>query len=138
MSTTLMALIGYALWMITLTLIIVLIRGWLSLSGKKKANTFSPLGDDISHFNQRLCRAHANCYENLPIAAVIMFSAVISGNTHLTDSLAWIFLAARVMQSLMHLLSGELLAVYARFSFFLTQIIILSYWGMRILGFTSF
>ena len=122
MSPSLVALLGYAAWTLLLVIGIAVLRTGLTLSGKRAANAFSTTGDDVSPFSNRLCRAHANCYENLPIFGAIIAVAVISGNAAVTDALAYWVLGARVLQSCIHLVSTSELAVMARFGAFAAQI----------------
>ena len=67
MAPTITALLVYILWMLLLLGMLAGLRTTLSLSGQKKANSFNPDGSDVSEFSNRLCRAHANCYESFPI-----------------------------------------------------------------------
>ena len=103
-------------------------RAVLVLTGQRAANRFSPDGSDVSPFSNRLCRAHANCYENLPLFAAVILLALLMGRNGVTDPLALWFLAARVAQSTVHLVSTHHYAVLARFGFFLAQGLILVYW----------
>ncbi|HBS36295.1 MAG TPA: MAPEG family protein, partial [Parvularcula sp.] len=61
--------------------------------------------DDVEGFGRRLTRAHANCYENLPLAGAVLLYAIATNQTAVTDPLAMIFLGARLAQSLTHLAS---------------------------------
>ncbi|NNC96983.1 MAG: MAPEG family protein [Gammaproteobacteria bacterium] len=128
MSATTTALLGYILWMLILLVILAGLRSALTLSGKKMVNSFAPDGADAGDFSNRLCRAHANCYESFPIIGGILLFALASGQTGVTDGLAMIMLGARVAQSLTHLISTSAIAVYVRFGFFLVQIAIAAYW----------
>ncbi len=86
---------------------------------------------------QRLCRAHANCYENLPVFAAVILVATVTGNAAITDPLARWVLVARVAQSTVHLLSTSELAVMTRATFFAVQLSIEAYWIIQLglLGF---
>lgn len=55
-------------------------------------------------FAKRLPRAHANCYENIGVAAVHLY-AIATSQTALTDSLAYAFLGARTAQPIAHLIA---------------------------------
>ena len=83
---------------------------------------------------QRLARAHANCVEGLPIFGGLMTVALLTGQTAATDSLAHIFLGARVFQSLVHLASVSVPAVFIRFTAFAVQMGIGVYWALKLLG----
>ncbi|MBI1365870.1 MAG: MAPEG family protein [Alphaproteobacteria bacterium] len=128
MTATACALLGFASWTIFLLLLLAIYRTSAVMTGKKKANAFSPLGDDVSGYPQRLTRAHANCYENLPIAGVILLYAIATSQTAITDGLAYYFLGARILQSLTHLASTSANAVTVRFAFFVVQVAIEIYW----------
>lgn len=134
MSFSLLALLGYAAWTLLLVGLIAGLRTALTLSGKRAANGFSPTGDDVSPFSNRLCRAHANCCENLPIFGAIIGVAVLSGSASVTDGLALWVLGARVVQSIIHLVSTSELAVMARFGAFAVQIGIQIVWVFSLVG----
>ena len=133
MSSSALALLGFAAWSLGLLGILAVLRTGLTLSGQRAANSFSVTGDDVSPFSARLCRAHANCYESLPAFAAIVLVAMPSGNAHVTDPLALWALLARVGQSTTHLISTSVLGVQVRFAFFLIQFLIQVYWVVRLL-----
>lgn len=132
MTATATALLGYAAWTLALLVMLGVSRTLLVMSGKKAANSFSPAGDDVGGFMRRLTRAHANCYENLPLAGAVLLYAIATGQTAATDGLAYVFLGARILQSLTHLASTSNLAVQVRFFFFLAQIVILAFWLLKL------
>ena len=131
MSATTTALLAYIAWMLVLLSMIAAIRVSLTLSGKKAANSFDPSGADVSPFSNRLCRAHANCYESFPILGGLLLLAIATDNTAITDGLAYYLVGARVLQSAMHLSSPGNLAVNARFAFFLAQFGIAVWWVVQ-------
>jgi len=133
MSNSALALLGFVSWTLLLLVMIGGMRSVLVLSGKRAANQFSPDGSDVSTFSNRLCRAHANCYENLPVFAAVILLALVMGRNGITDPLALWFLGARVVQSATHLVSTSHYAVLVRFAFFLAQWVILAYWVFRLL-----
>ncbi len=133
MSPTLLALTGFIAWTLLLLIVMEAIRTYLVLTGKMPSNSFQIDNGNLSPFNQRLARAHANCLEGLPIFGVLMLVAVVSGNAHLTDTLAWVLLAARIAQSSIHLYSVGETAVTLRFMAFFLQICIAVYWLGRLL-----
>lgn len=134
MSHSILALLVYGAWSVVLLLGILLVRSWVTLSGQRAANNFSVSGDDVSPFSGRLCRAHANCYESLPAFAAIVLAAYLSGNVHITDSLALWLVAARIGQSVVHLLSSSFNAVMIRFTFQLVQVSIQLWWLVGLLA----
>jgi uncharacterized MAPEG superfamily protein len=134
MTNSAIALLGFAAWTMILLGGIALLRSTLTLRGKHPASGFSVSGEDVSAFSARLCRAHANCYENLPIFAALIAVAAFSGNAQITDPLALWLLAARVSQSTVHLISTRSRAVILRFSFFMAQYVIQCMWVLQLLG----
>jgi uncharacterized MAPEG superfamily protein len=134
MTPTAIALLGFAAWSILLVVTLGGIRTSLVLAGKKAANAFSPSGEDLEGFGKRLTRAHANCYENLPAAGAILLYALATDQTGVTDPAAYLFLAARIAQSLVHLVSTSRPFVLVRFAFFIVQIVILAWWLLQFLG----
>ena len=128
MSASALALIGYAAWTLLLVITIITIRTWISLVGKRESYSFKPDGSDVSDASVRLCRVHANCVENLPIFGAIVLLAIATGNSTVTDSLAMWVLAARVAQSMTHLLSTSNLAVTVRVTLFSVQLAIEVWW----------
>ncbi len=133
MSMTALALLLYCAWSLSLLIAIAGMRVWITASSARAANSFSVSGDDVSAFSGRLCRAHANCYENLPIFGGIAVVAITSGLHHVTDSLALIFTAARIGQSVTHLISVSNRAVVVRFGFLSIQIAIQLWWLIQLL-----
>ncbi len=137
MSPSALALVGYAAWTLSLTIAIVFFRTVLTVKKERRANEFAPSGEDVSPFSGRLCRAHANCYENLPIFAALILLALVTDNAGITDSLARWVLVARVAQSTVHLISTSEMAVTLRATLFLVQLGIEAYWvaQLGLLGF---
>jgi uncharacterized MAPEG superfamily protein len=134
MSATAIALIGYAAWTMLLVGGIGAIRVAAVLGGRPEGNRFAVDGSDMSPFAQRLCRAHANCYENLPVFAALALTALATGHTAVTDPLALWALAARVGQSVTHLGSVSPMAINLRFAFYGVQLVIQLLWIIGLLG----
>lgn len=134
MGATLLALLAYGAWTLALLIGIAILRSFLTLSGRRAANAFAPSGSDVSEFSGRLCRAHANCYENLPLFGAVAVVAVVSGNAAITDPLALWVVLARVGQSVVHLASTSSAAVIVRFHLFGVQVAILAYWVVRLVS----
>ena len=116
-----------------LLVLMELIRTYLVVTKAVPANAFQPDNSTLSPFMQRLARAHANCIEGLPIFGGLMLIAVFSGKSGHTDPLAYTFLAARILQSAIHLISLSEAAVFLRFSAFAVQMGIAVYWAIRLL-----
>jgi hypothetical protein len=126
MTIPLWVLLAFAVWTIAVLLTGIGIRRWaLILTGRAQLTDFPADQPHGSTAYRRAVRAHANCVENLPVygaIALCSFAAQISAP--LVDNLALAFLAARVCQSLVHMLFAETnLTVFVRFSFFFAQIV---------------
>jgi len=132
MNPTLTALTGFVAWSLFLLTLMEAIRSKLVLTKAIAANGFNPENSNLSPFMQRLARAHANCIEGLPIFGGLMVIAVVAGRSAITDPLAYAFLAARILQSVIHLTSLSALAVTLRFSAFAVQMGIGLYWAARL------
>ncbi len=134
MNPTLAALTGFVVWALFLLVLMEVFRTTLVLSKVVPANGFRPDNSNLSPFMQRLARTHANCIEGLPIFGGLMLIAVVTGRSALTDPLAYFFLMARVLQSIIHLSSISALAVSLRFSAFAVQLAIGVYWSVVLLA----
>ncbi len=132
MSPTLLALLGFLSWTLFLLVLMEVIRSKLVLSRQVPANGFTPDNAGLSPFMQRLARAHANCLEGLPLFGGFMLLAVVAGKPGVTDPLALVLLAARVVQSVIHLASTSPAAVTARFMAFTVQLGIAIYWAVQL------
>jgi uncharacterized MAPEG superfamily protein len=132
MSTSLFALLGFVSWALLLLVLMEVIRSKLVLTGAVAANGFNPENSNLSPFMQRLARAHANCIEGLPIFGGLLLIAEVAGKSQVTDPLAYVLLAARVVQSVIHLASTSPTAVTARFSAFAVQIAIAIHWVVQL------
>ncbi|MGN6515851.1 MAG: MAPEG family protein [Rhizomicrobium sp.] len=118
------ALAFYALWAIALVLMIAADRVLLVLRGQAKNTDFL---SGVPHGNEsywRINRAHMNTVENLPVFAAIVLTAWIAGaESHVFNLLAVIVLVARIVQSIIHILSGSSVATWFRTSAFAVQIV---------------
>ncbi|GGC64975.1 MAPEG family protein [Undibacterium terreum] len=132
MTPTITAVTGFVIWSLFLLLLMELMRTRLVLTKAIPANGFKPDNSNLSPFMQRLARAHANCVEGLPIFGGLMLIAVVTGRSAITDPLAYVFLATRILQSVIHLSSLSALAVTLRFSAFAVQMGIAVYWSVRL------
>ena len=130
---SMLALLGYAAWTLLLLVGIATLRSTLVVTKKRLANSFLPTGADVSPFAARLSRAHANCVENLPIFASLILVAVSTGHGQLTDKLALWVLAARVGQSVVHLVSTRNRAVLLRFTLLAVQLGVQAMWVVQLL-----
>ncbi len=133
-SMTLVSLTGFVAWSLFLLVLMEIIRTKMVLTKEVSANGFLTDNSNLSPFMQRLSRAHANCLEGLPIFGGLMLIAVIAGKSEMTDKLALFFLMARILQSLIHLISVSPLAVTLRFIAFAVQMGIAVYWAILLLS----
>ena len=63
-----------------------------------------------------------------------MLVAVVADKTALTDPLAYTFLAARIAQSTVHLISTSAIAINIRFTAFAVQMTIAAYWFFKLIA----
>jgi uncharacterized MAPEG superfamily protein len=132
-SASSIALTGFVTWTLLLLVLMEIIRSQLVLRGKVPANGFRPDNAGLSPFMQRLARAHANCIESLPVFGGLLLVALVTDQAASTDSLAYVFLGARIIQSLIHLTSLSQTAVMLRFTAFAVQMAIGVYWALLLL-----
>lgn len=132
-SPTVLALTGLIAWALALLVLMEALRSKLVVAGQVPSNQFRPDNSNLSPFMQRLARAHANCIEGLPIFGGLLVVALVTGRATVTDDLALVVLAARVVQSTVHLASLSVVAVNVRFLAFAIQMGIAVYWAWRLL-----
>ncbi|WP_138379054.1 MAPEG family protein [Luteithermobacter gelatinilyticus] len=126
MTLPLWMLLGFAVWTVLVLFLSVGIYRWSRiLTGRVEIKEFRADQVEGQDFYLRSMRAHANCVENLPVFAVIVFALYVSGiSTPLADILSVIVLVARVAQSVTHICFTQTNRVaLVRFIFFLTQIV---------------
>ena len=133
-SHTAIAFAGFISLALFLIILMELLRTRLVLLGRIRINQFQPDNANLSPFMQRLARAHANCIEGLPIFGGLLLVALVSGQTAITDPLAYALLAARLVQSSAHLASPGVPAVTVRAAAFAIQMAIGAYWAVRLLA----
>jgi len=134
MNPTLFALTGFIAWSLVLLVLMEAIRSKLVLTREVAPTGFTPGNTGLSPFMQRLARAHANCVEGLPIFGGLMLVALVSDRSAVTDPLAFFFLGARVLQSLVHLASVSAPAIMLRFTAFAVQMAIALFWAWGLLA----
>jgi uncharacterized MAPEG superfamily protein len=133
-SNTGYALTGFVAWALFLLVLMETIRTYLVVTGKVAANAFTPDNMGLSPFMQRLARAHANCIEGLPIFGGLLAIAMMTSRTGVTDATAPWFLGARIVQSIIHLISTSPIAVSLRFAAFAAQMAIGVYWAWNLMA----
>lgn len=134
MSATAYSLVGFISWTLILLIVMEVIRTYLVVSRRVPANGFAPDNSGLCPFMERLARAHANCIEGLPIFGGLLGVAIMTSRTALTDPLAFVLLGARLVQSVIHLVSTSQIAVSLRFTAFAVQMAIGAYWACALLS----
>lgn len=130
MTNTGCALIGLATWAIVLTFILLMVRV-KAIIGGRAINAFDPSGKDLEGFGYRVTRAHLNMLENLAIPASFMLFGIATDQTVITEGLACWVLYARIGQSLVHLISTNVLMVNVRGTLFGVQLGICLFWAWK-------
>lgn len=126
MTTAGYALLGFAAWtLLTLMTTIGVYRWSRILTGRATVAEWradEPQGPD---WYRRAMRAHANCLENLPVfGALVLLSAVFDPGDGRIDALAVTVLAARVVQTTIHVSVTQTNRVAAvRFAFYFAQVL---------------
>ncbi|WP_322617949.1 MAPEG family protein [Pseudomonas sp. BIC9C] len=126
MTIPMWMLLGFATWTLLLLMATVGVYRWVAiLFSSAPIASFRSDQLEGADWYQRGTRAHANCVENLPVFAVIVF--VISAldiNGPAVNSLSTLVLIARVCQSLVHVSHVQTNAFVAvRFTFFCVQLV---------------
>jgi hypothetical protein len=128
MNDTIISLLGYITWVLILLVWLAIYRTLLVAKKKQTVNGFKSDGSNSPAFGEQLARAQGNCVESFAFVGGLMLLALATNSTVITDGLALLMLAARLGQSITHLISTSVLAVQIRFAFFLAQIGICFYW----------
>ena len=126
MTIPVAVLLAFAGWTLaTLTLAIGWYRWSQILTGTAGIHEFEGGARQPSGWSQRAHRAHANCLENLPLYTAVVVAIAVTGAAHpALDPLALTLMAARVGQTLTHVVFSQTArAVSVRFSLFLIQIV---------------
>ena len=128
MNDTILALLGYITWILILLICLATYRTLLVAKKEQAVNGFKPDGSDSPALGERITRAQSNCVESFAFIGGLMLLALATDSAAITNGLALFLLAARLGQSVTHLISTSELAVQIRFAFFLAQIGICLYW----------
>ena len=125
MTVPVWALLAFATWMNAILMLGVGVYRWsLILAGKAELKSFPGDEPHGSPLYRRAVRAHANCVENLPVFAAIVFAAQSAGvRSAVLDVLSVVVVAARVAQTSTHLASGSNAAIAVRFTFLSVQLV---------------
>jgi len=119
-------LLGFAAW--TLVLLITTVGAYrLSRVFRGRAGMGEFPADRVEgqDWYKRSMRAHANCVENLPVFAVLVYALRACGIVEpAVDLLCAVILAARIPQSLVHVCFAQTdRVVSVRFAFFSVQLL---------------
>lgn len=133
MDLPLWMLLGFCGWTLAILGIGVGVWRWsLIFRGKAAITAFPADSPHGSPAYRRVVRAHANCLETLPIfAAIVLMAEITHAGSHVMGLLACAIMAARVVQSCVHMLFVEGSSTVAvRFSFFLVQYVAIVLMGV--------
>jgi hypothetical protein len=128
MNDTIISLLGYISWILILLVWIAAYRTLLVAKKEQAVNGFKSDGSNSPAFGEQLARAQGNCVESFAFVGGLMLLALATNSAAITNGLALLLLAARLGQSITHLISTSVLAVQIRFAFFLAQIGICFSW----------
>ena len=137
MSVSILSLLGFVAWALALLLIGITYRAAMVFSFSKKADAWTRGRDaeDPAIF-KRANDAYNNCLEMLPLFAAVILAAAVLDNSAVTNGLAMIFLAARVGQSVSHVISvHHLMIFFVRFPLFMLQVVLLVWWLLKLTGY---
>ncbi len=132
MNASIIVFLGYISWILVLLLALASYRTYLTQSGKFEGLKFKSGGSDVPDFGSRITRAQANCVECFSFIGGVLLLAIATDSTAITNGLAYILFAARLGQSIVHLVSTSNLAIQARFVLFLVQFGIVIYWVVKL------
>jgi uncharacterized MAPEG superfamily protein len=132
MNDTIISLLGYITWILVLLIWLAVYRTMLVAKKEQAVNDFKSDGSNSPAFGERLARAQGNCVESFAFIGGLMLLALAINLAEITNGLALLLLAARLGQSITHLLSTSVLAVQVRFVFFLIQVAICFYWVFQL------
>lgn len=132
--TGMTALLIYIVWTLILALSYATYRLPLVLTGKKAANHWER-GKDVDDpaILVRAKAAHLNCLENLPLFAALVLIAAATGQSETVNAVAGFVVAARIGQSLVHLVGTSFPLVFIRASLFLAQVALMLYLAFALL-----
>jgi len=134
MSAPLVSLVWFALWTVFLLLLIAAARVSQVMAGKAKPNEFTAGEKHGTDSYWRMNRAHLNAVENLPVFGALVLAGVASGvDTALFATLCIVVVIARIVQSLIHLSSGSVIAVNFRFAAYVVQVVCFIWIGVHLL-----
>lgn len=126
MTVPLWTLLGFAAWTVVLLMFTIGIYRWSRiLTARAPIASFTADAAGGEDWYKRATRAHANCIENLPVFGAIVLVLQVTGTTGpVVDAISIAVLAARIVQSLVHVAFVQTNAVVSvRFTFFSIQLV---------------
>jgi len=126
MTTPVWMLLGFATWTVLLLFFTIGVYRWRRiLTGRSSIADFRADQIEGEDWYRRSMRAHANCIENLPVFAAVVFALTVGGvHSSTVDYLSIGVLVARIIQSLVHVGFAQTARVVGvRFTFFTVQLI---------------
>ena len=132
--TGMTALLIYIVWTLILALSYATYRLPLVLTGKKAANHWER-GNAVDDpaILVRAKAAHLNCLENLPLFAALVLVAAATGQSETVNAVAGFIVAARIGQSMVHLIGTSFPLVFVRASLFLAQVALMLYLAVALM-----
>lgn len=136
MSPAICALLGFTGLTIFLAAAYVSYRIGLVLTFKTAANSWTREAETWKDpaIITRLHHAHLNSVENLPLFAAIVLAAFASSQIAVVDEFAMIYLALRLAQSTVHIISTGPAFVFVRANLWIAQMVLLGYWVLKLCG----
>ena len=131
MSASAICLIGLMAWTIVLTFVLLGARGAAMMKGHALA-PFDQDGADLDGFGTRVTRAHGNSLEWLTIPAALLIYAIATDQADITNGLAMWVLYARLLQSIVHMISIGTPFVLTRATLLTVQIVIWIIWMAKL------
>ena len=119
-------LLGFTAWTLALLMATVGVYRWGNILFAKAAiASFRSDALEGAGWYQRGTRAHANCIENLPVfGAIVYIITAIGLEGPMVDALCIVTLAARIVQSCVHISHEQTNSFVAvRFSFYSVQLV---------------
>lgn len=135
MTLPIWVLLGFAGWTLLLLFSTVGVYRWSRiLTGRATVREWNSSEPQGSGWYQRAMKAHMNCVENLPVYGAVAVAILATGaRGPALDVLAICVLAARIVQSLIHIIpeQTETVAIF-RFVFYFTQIVCMFAMGILV------
>jgi len=128
-----MVLLVLVLWTLGLALSAPAYRTILIFSGQRSIDSFPRSGHEGASWYKRAMDAHANALENLPLYIGVFVAALALDQLATLDKVAMLYLVARVVQSIVHIVGVNPTLVAARFTFWIVQVGCLTYVAAQLL-----